>query len=175
MKRGRVSTAIISGLAATAAGLAAWAGTAAATAGHSARARISAAGHTTRAATLPPPVVFNCRHQSATRPTTYVLTCADASNYLTGLSYLGWTAKAGAATGTQMENSCAPSCAAGTYKSYPADVMFWRPEPVGHPKNPTQEYFTRITVVYPGARPPAWKNHKMIPGPQTWTGTLPTY
>jgi len=179
MKRGRVATAIISGLAATGAGLGVWAGTATATPGHAASARLSTAaaeaGRTARTPPLPPSVVFNCRHQGVTRPKTYVLSCADANNYLSHLSYVGWTPNAAAASGTQMKNDCKPSCVAGTVQSYPADVIFWRPEPLGHPKNPTKEYFTRITVVYPGAHPPIWVNQQMIAGPQTWTATLPGY
>jgi len=171
MTRGRVGTAIISGLAATATGLGVWAGTATATPGHAGRARLSSATASQAAATVP--IVFNCRNQRVTRPATYVLTCGDGNTYLSGLSFAAWTANEGAASGTEEKNDCQPTCAGGTFRSYPAVVIFWRSEPLPKPKKPVELYFTRVTVLYPGVKPPIWSNGKMVAGPQTWTGSLP--
>jgi hypothetical protein len=68
-------------------------------------------------------------------------------------------------------NDCIPNCAAGKFLRYPAVVVFWRSEPVAH--HPGEKYFTRVTLMYPGSRPPVYdKRGKLVPGPQTWTGDL---
>jgi hypothetical protein len=164
MKRGRFTSAIITTLAGSALALGIAAGTATAGVSHA----TARAGTATTSQT----VVFNCLNRAQVRPSSYVLTCADGNNYLSGLSYSSWTPAYAAASGKQTENDCIPSCAQGKFHSYPALVVFWRSEPVPH--HPGEKYFTRITVLYPGARPPVYQNGKLVPGPQTWTGTLPS-
>jgi hypothetical protein len=162
MKRGHFTSAIVSTLAGSALALGIAAGAATAGTSHAA----ARAGTATASRT----VVFDCLNHAQVRPKDYVLTCADANSVLTGLSYSSWTPAYAAASGTQMVNDCIPNCAEGKFHSYPALVVFWRSEPVAH--HPGEKYFSRVTVLYPGARPPVYKNGKLVPGPETWTGGL---
>src|SRR5690349_2654109 len=66
----------------------------------------------TAAAATKVPVVINCLKQGETRPRQYVLTCADANNYLTALRWAGW-GPAAFASGTNTFNDCVPTCVAG--------------------------------------------------------------
>lgn len=138
------------------------AGTAAAATGHHA---------TTHAAAKPAaaPVVFNCQHAQV-RPGNFTLTCADGNDYLSHLSWSSWTGASASGRGTDVLNDCTPYCAAGKFHSYRANVTFWRSVPV--PGHPGQRYFSRVTLRFPGARPPAYSHGKPVTGPKTWTGTL---
>jgi hypothetical protein len=115
-------------------------------------------------------VVFNCLNRAQARPRSFVLTCADGNSYLTGLSWSNWGPSRARATGAERENGCTPNCAQGMFRSYPVRVVFWRSEPVAH--HPGETYFTRITLVYPGARPPAYRGGKPVTGPETQTLAL---
>jgi hypothetical protein len=177
MKRGRFSSAIIPALASSAVVLGIAAGTAAAAAGH-APAR-SYPAMTSRTVTVTAvsgkaastrTVVFNCLNRAQVQPKSFVLACADGNDYLTGLAWTSWTPALATASGTQMENDCIPNCAAGKFHSYPAHVIFWRSEPVA--RHPGEKHFTRVTLLYLGARPPVYKNGKLVPGPDSWTGSL---
>jgi hypothetical protein len=174
MKRGRYRAALIPGVVASVAALGAVAGTAVAATSHTATSH-TATGYTGaslttgRAARVTAPVAFNCGHAQV-RPRDFILTCADGNSYLTKLSWTTWTSPFPTATGTQMINNCIPYCADGTFRSYPVDVVFWRREPLPH--HPGVQYFTRVTVLYPAARPPAYYRGKQNSGPETWTGTL---
>jgi hypothetical protein len=148
------------------------AGTAAAATSHHAVAQHAAAQHGVAqhgAAKAGVPEVFNCLHAQV-RPGSYTLTCADGNNYLSHLSWASWSASSASGTGTEMVNDCTPYCAAGKFRGYRADVIFWRPEPV--PQHAGQRYFSRVTLLYPGARPPAYSHGKQVNGPEAWTGAL---
>ena len=163
MKRGRFTSAIIPALAASAVALGIAAGPA--TAGTSHQTARPATPQATKT------VVFDCLNRTQVRPKSFVLACADANSALSGLSYSSWTSAYAAASGTQVVNDCIPNCAAGKFLRYPAVVVFWRSEPVAH--HPGEKYFTRVTLMYPGSRPPVYdKRGKLVPGPQTWTGDL---
>jgi hypothetical protein len=173
--RRRALIAIIPGVAAAAAALGFAVSTATASTSH--RASYSA-GHSASAgpgaATTWPaavPRVYNCLHAQV-RPGSFTLACADGNSSLTHLSWSSWTASSARGTGTQVINDCQPYCAAGKFRSYPADVTFWRSEPV--PGRPGQRYFSRVTLRYPAARPPAYAGGKQVNGPATWTGALST-
>jgi hypothetical protein len=177
MKRERFSYAIIPALASSAIVLGIAAGTAAATTGHApARSHPATASRTVtvtatggRAASTQT-VVFNCLNRAQVRPKSFVLACADGNDYLTGLAWTSWTPAFATAAGKQMENDCIPNCAAGRFHSYPVLVVFWRSEPVA--RHPGEKYFTRVTLLYPGARPPVYKNGKLVPGPDSSTNSL---
>jgi hypothetical protein len=121
-------------------------------------------------------VVLDCLGHAQVRPSSFILACADANDYLVKLSWTSWTPQLASATGTQEENDCIPYCAAGHFHAYPVDVIFWgRTAVLGEPG--TQRY-TTITLLYPGARPPIYNGHKYVEGPQTITMSLwgpPTY
>ncbi|HLI35939.1 MAG TPA: hypothetical protein VKV80_01170 [Streptosporangiaceae bacterium] len=116
------------------------------------------------------PVVINCLGKPQVRPGTIVLACADGNDYLGALSWTSWTQPLASATGTQHENDCIPSCAAGHFHSYPVLVVLWRSAPVtGHPG---LRRYTMITLIYPGARPRVYNGHKWVEGPGTVTMPL---
>jgi hypothetical protein len=187
MKRGRFAAAIIPVLAAWAVAMAVTGGTAMAATGHEApghTARHTAVRHTAgrhtavrhtgvraprHARAAAPSVVFDCT-RGKVRPHSFILTCADRNNYLTMLSWSGWSSAFASGTGTQMINGCGPDCAAGKFHSYPVDFVLWRSAPV--PDHSGKRYFSRVTVLYPGARPPTYWHARPQTGPETWTGTL---
>ena len=104
------------------------------------------------------------------RPHSFILTCADRNDYLTRLSWSAWSSAFASGTGTQMINGCQPNCAAGKFHSYPVDFVLWRSAPV--PDHSGKRYFSRVTVLYPGTRPPTYRHARPQTGPETWTGTL---
>ncbi len=116
-----------------------------------------------------PPVVFDCS-RGQVRPRSFILTCVDRNNYLTRLSWSAWSSAFASGSGTQTINSCLPTCTAGQFHSYPVDFVLWRTASV--PDHSGKRYFSRVTVLYPGARPPAYRHARPQTGPETWTGTI---
>jgi hypothetical protein len=116
-------------------------------------------------------VVVDCSGQRQTRPSSIILTCADANDALTALHWASWAASQAFGTGTEKVNTCTPDCADGKFVSYPALITLWRPEPL--PGHPGALYFTRITRIYPSNRPPLYNcqgTHTCYP--QTSTSDL---
>jgi hypothetical protein len=105
------------------------------------------------AVTQPSVVVVNCLSKQQTRPSSFVLTCADAGDVLTALHWVSWASQA-FGTGTEMIKTCTPNCAEGGFVSYPTLIALWRPEPL--PGHPGVLYFTRITRIYTANRPPLY-------------------
>ena len=99
-------------------------------------------------------VVVDCSGQRQTRPSSFILTCADANDALTALHWVSWAASQAFGTGTETVNACTPDCADGKLVSYPALITLWRPESL--PGHPGVLYFTRITRIYPSNRPPPY-------------------
>jgi hypothetical protein len=99
-------------------------------------------------------VVVNCLFKQQTRPSSFVLTCADANDVLVDLHWVSWSSGAAFATGTEQINDCTPDCAAGKFISYPVLVNLWRSEPL--PGHRGTSYFTRATRVYTANRPPLY-------------------
>jgi len=137
-----------------------------AAAGH-ATARHSRAALTAKTAAGTRTVVTNCQGKPQVRPGSLVLACADGNDYLTGLSWTGWAPGLASAKGTEHLNDCVPYCAKGKFHTYPVIAVLWGSAAAAH--HPGQKRYTEITLIYPGARPPAYKNGKMVPGPQTIT------
>ena len=99
-------------------------------------------------------VVVNCSFKQQTRPSDFILTCADAGDVLAHLHWVSWGSGAAFATGIEQINDCTPNCAAGKFINYPVLVNLWRPEPLrGHSGT---SYFTRATRVYTNNRPPLY-------------------
>jgi hypothetical protein len=162
--------AIIPGIAVAAAALGFVVSTATASTSHPAASHPAASSsHQAAAAPAGVPEAFNCQHAQV-KPGSLTLACADGNNYLAHLSWLSWTGSSASGTGTQEVNDCVPYCAAGKFRGYPADVVLWRSEPV--PGHPSQRYFSRVTLLYPGARPSVSSGGKQVNGPETWTGPL---
>jgi len=116
-------------------------------------------------------VVVNCSFKQQTRPSDFILTCADAGDVLAHLHWVSWGSTAAFATGIEQINNCTTNCAAGRFINYPVLVNLWRPEPLrGHPGT---FYFTRATRVYTNNRPPLYFcNGKKTCYPQTATFNL---
>jgi hypothetical protein len=115
----------------------------------------AAAPASARAASQPSTVVVvDCSGQRQTRPSSFILTCADANDALTALHWASWADSQAFGTGTEEVNTCSPDCADGKLVSYPALITLWRPEPL--PGHPGVRYFTRITRIYPANRPPLY-------------------
>ena len=100
------------------------------------------------------PVVVNCLLKSQTRPSSFILTCADAGDVLAHLNWVSWGSGVAFAYGIEQINNCTPDCAAGKFINYPVLVDLWRPEPL--PGHPGTSYFTRATRVYTNNRPPLY-------------------
>jgi hypothetical protein len=116
-------------------------------------------------------VVVNCLFREQTRPSDFILTCADAGDVLAHLHWVSWGPTAAFATGTEQINDCTPDCAAGKFINYPVLVDLWRPESLPH--HPGQLYFSRVTRVYTSNRPPLYFcNGKHTCYPQTATFDL---
>src|SRR5216684_6848262 len=115
MKRGRLTSAIVAAISMPALGIGLGL-----TLGGAASARtISARQYSEHT------VVINCQGQPQVRPGSFTLACADGNDYLSSLSWTSWTPGLASATGVQHENDCVPYCAAGHFRRYPVDVVFW--------------------------------------------------
>jgi hypothetical protein len=98
-------------------------------------------------------VVVDCLGKQQTRPSSFILTCADAGDVLTAMRWVSWASQA-FGTGTEMVKTCKPNCAEGGFVSYPALIVLWRPEPL--PGHPGVLYYTRITRIYTANHPPLY-------------------
>jgi hypothetical protein len=101
-----------------------------------------------------PTVIVNCQFKPQTRPSWFILTCADANDVLAHLHWVSWGSGAAFATSVEQVNNCTPDCAAGRFINYPVLVDLWRPEPL--PGHPGVRYFSRVTRVYTANRPPLY-------------------
>jgi len=99
-------------------------------------------------------VVVDCSFKQQTRPSDFILTCADAGDVLAHLHWVSWGSTAAFATGIEQINNCTPNCAAGKFISYPVLVNLWRSEPL--PGHRGTFYFTRASRVYTANRPPLY-------------------
>jgi hypothetical protein len=82
------------------------------------------------------------------RPVRLVLACGDGNYYLDGLRWRGWGKTTATATGKAVADDCTPYCAAGHFHSYRMTATVTRLTLCG-----AAHYYSRIAVVYPGARP----------------------
>lgn len=104
--------------------------------------------------TLPVPVVDVARcpgDKAAVRPSLVQLEC-DGSADLEHLKWSAWGFKDALATGVYREDNCVPSCAAGTFHSYP--VQFHLSQPLYIPtSSPTGWAWEHAVITFTGARP----------------------
>jgi hypothetical protein len=66
--------------------------------------------------------VYGCDRQPVAQPKSYILTCGDGGVALDQLAWSGWGTAQATATGVRVQNSCTPSCAAGSPISSKATV-----------------------------------------------------
>lgn len=91
----------------------------------------------------------NCTEGLASRPSSVVVTCADAGTTVKGIKWSSWGKQTAAGIGTAEVNDCDPNCAAGETKSYPdAEVELSRPESCK-----SKRQYTRLELTYGEDRP----------------------
>jgi hypothetical protein len=155
--RMRVAAAIVAGVITAGGG-----GAALASAGTPASTHATASTEAA-AAKAPRYVVLNCNLKPVVKPSTYVITCADAGIGVRELSWTSWTPKLASGDGTFWENDCMPNCAEGHYHYYPSLEVLWGSATVkGHP---AERRYTKLTVIFTGKkRPPVYvmKNGKLV-------------
>jgi len=77
------------------------------------------------------------------KPSTYVITCADANTELLGLSWKTWTATIAQGTGRYTYNTCTPTCVAGHFVHFTANVALSRPK-----AEKTGMIFSKMVITY---------------------------
>ncbi|MEV6123345.1 MULTISPECIES: hypothetical protein [unclassified Streptomyces] len=97
------------------------------------------------------PVLVDCASRPEVGPASFILACGDGNSRLASMSWVRWDARAAAGRGVNVVNDCVPYCAAGTFHSYPVRVRLDQPRP--WEKDPGQEHYTRITLVYTDGAP----------------------
>jgi hypothetical protein len=93
-------------------------------------------------------VLVNCLGKGQVRPGSYVLTCADGGDSLTGLHWVSWKGVA-FGSGTEVINDCHPYCAAGKFYRFPVLITLWRA--IARPGHGGQGYFSRLTIIHTGS------------------------
>jgi hypothetical protein len=76
----------------------------------------SGAGATT------PTRVLTCNLKLATRPSAYLLSCADANASWTGVTWSAWNGSSASGHGILRQNDCTPNCVSGKFIDYRATV-----------------------------------------------------
>jgi hypothetical protein len=71
-------------------------------------------------------VVLNCRNRAQVRPRKFIITCADANDYLVGLRWSSWGPTEAFGRGVEWVNACTPNCAHGKFSHNHVSVVFWR-------------------------------------------------
>jgi len=82
------------------------------------------------------------------KPTELILSCADANTMLTEMTWSGWSNGRAKGAGTFEANDCTPTCAAGTFRTYPARVLLTKPK-----VQAGQRVFTKAVITFTGAKP----------------------
>jgi hypothetical protein len=96
-----------------------------------------------------PVVMVSCAGHGQVRPTGYDIGCV-ANELLAKLRWTSWRSVAFGGGVLKVDN-CIPTCAQGTYVSYPILTVLWRAAP--WPKHPGRQYFSRLTWIFTGNRP----------------------
>jgi hypothetical protein len=68
-----------------------------------------------------------CTKSVAVKPTSFVISCADANSEFTDLHWTGWGDETAYATGVARWNDCTPTCVAGHWRSEPVTFWAWDP------------------------------------------------
>lgn len=71
--------------------------------------------------------VVPCRGAPVARPAGYVIACADANWYLTGIRWVRWSASVAIARATDHLNDCRPYCYDGTFHASPTVIVLSDP------------------------------------------------
>lgn len=82
-------------------------------------------------------------------PSSLTLSCGDANEGVSGLTWVAWGTSVASASGMYVVNSCDPSCADGTPISAPVHLTASAPSRHGD-----QQFYGRITVSFDATPPP---------------------
>jgi V8-like Glu-specific endopeptidase len=66
--------------------------------------------------------LLTCTGKLSTKPSTYLLSCADANAGWTDMTWSGWGATSASGRGVLRQNDCTPNCASGKFINYRATV-----------------------------------------------------
>jgi len=66
------------------------------------------------------------------KPSTFVVSCADANSEFTNLHWTAWGDATAYATGEVRWNDCQPTCVAGHWRSGPVTIWAWDLRTEGH-------------------------------------------
>ena len=76
----------------------------------------------------PVTMALSCSKNVGSKPTSYVLFCADANAMLSSLQWTAWGDATAYATGEAKWNDCTPTCVDGKWKQQSVTVWAWRIE-----------------------------------------------
>jgi hypothetical protein len=68
------------------------------------------------------PKVIDCVGKPVEKPSSLTLTCADANTLLDKIRWSEWKPSIARGSAILIENTCTPTCVAGTFVRYPATV-----------------------------------------------------
>ena len=108
------------------------------------------------------PVFFDDAGRGVIRPSHYSMG-GMANELLSGMTWPVWRSSAYGSGTLKILTCTSGSCPHGAYTSYPILAVLWRAEP--WPGHAGQRYFTRITWIFTGPRPPH--------SPAAYTTSLP--
>lgn len=112
-----------------------------------------------------PVVLGDCHFHGLVMPRSFILSCADHNDFLTGLHWVTWRHVA-FGSGIEHVNNCVPNCSHGRFHRFKVLITLWRAKPRGHHG---QFKFTRLTLLYPRHRPLRFTIHGKKHHPLTFT------
>ena len=90
--------------------------------------------------------LMTCSKHLSTKPSKYVLSCADANAWWQGVTWSSWTSNSATGRGVLVENNCTPYCAAGKFIHYPSSVTLGKVITVKNYGKLFSEAYFRYTV-----------------------------
>jgi hypothetical protein len=66
--------------------------------------------------------IMACSHALSTKPSNYIISCADAGSRWSGVKWSSWSAASAVGHGTFLQNDCTPNCAMGNFIKYTATI-----------------------------------------------------
>jgi len=93
--------------------------------------------------------IVNCAGKTVTKPTSIVITCADAGVSINKIKWASWDLNAAKGTGILSWNTCLPkTCVAGVTVKYPVAITLG-----GVASGPSLSVFSKVNVAFPKGGP----------------------
>jgi hypothetical protein len=70
--------------------------------------------------------LLTCAFKQSTRPTSYILSCADANAGFIGMKWSTWGSARATGHGVLRQDNCTPNCAAGKEIDYVSNVTLYK-------------------------------------------------